>query len=437
MRKFNLLIWCLISILPAGCRYANKPKGKIKNQKITPIQALTLPGVNSEGPYLFAGKGILMINWTEWYQNKSKNILKMALFNPQTGKFGEARIIKPSKGLQMHAESMAKVGMTAKGILYAIYRKKSPDDHSRFGGKLYYTISKDTGKTWSDELLLVEDSAATSLSFFDLDLLPDGELGIIWLDNRKPIDSLHKGKTLFFAKTDGDKGFTGFKPIAGSTCECCRTDIYTDSKGRIHVAYRNIIEPDEPGFDGKADMEIRDMFYLFSADTGKTFTKPVRIGYDNWHVAGCPHTGPSLAYNGKVLAAVWFTGKPHAEGLYFAVKEDTMKGFYPKVSIATEGRHPQMIAQGKRFFAVYEEYYEKNGKGFYKIVLNEPDGFNFVDKRFAGNITGKMPGKTTEISMPETRNNHPAIALTPHNKKLVAWVNTDTRNPKIMYRLCY
>jgi len=80
-----------------------------------------------------------------------------------------------------------------------------------------------------------------------------------------------------------------------------------------------------------------------------------------------------------------------------------------------------MIAMNGKFYAVYESYYEKGGKGYYKIVLDviQPDGQH----------------QTHEISKPMTQNNHPVLMQISEDKILVAWVNTDTRHPKVVYKI--
>jgi len=374
--------------------------------------------VNSEAPYIFNSGENIIVNWTQRDEHdKKQNLLKFAFFNPETFQCDSIITVPTSKGLQDHMETMAKVGIKKDGTLLAVYRKKSPTDRSRFGGLLYYVTSKDKGKTWSPEQRLVQDTTSTSQSFYDIALLPNGNMGLTWLDSR----SKRRGKTLYFAQTDTNDIFSQQKPVAFSTCECCRTDLYVDPRGQIHIAYRNLIEPDEPGFDGQGFTEIRDMYYLKSVDTAKTFSQPIPISRDNWHVNGCPHTGPSLAYNGKKLGAIWFTGK-QPSGLYFTTKTDD-KAFLPRKSISKEGRHPQMIAMNGKFYAVYESYYEKGGKGYYKIVLDviHPDGQH----------------QTHEISKPMTQNNHPVLTRVSKDKILVAWVNTDTRHPKIVYKVVF
>ncbi len=411
---YNIL---LVSLLFTSCD-SKSPKSK---KKETTPKYVTLTDTNkqSEGTYFFKNQKNILVNWTETHKEPNSNELKFTYWNDNKQKFDTEIVVPTAKGLQLHAESMAKIGETNSGTLYAFYRRKSKDRTSRFGGNMYYSTSSDKGKTWSTEKKLVNDPNSTSQSFFDIEILADGELGIIWLDSRKPIDKNHKGKTLYFAKTDSKTtSILSEKPIAGSTCECCRTDIFKDKKGTIHIAYRNIIDKEEPGFSGEDETEIRDMYYTKSTDNGVSFTKPIPLSKDNWHFYGCPHTGPSLAESNGVLGAVWYTGAPENSGVFFIKKsKDTFKG---KTLLTKTGYHPQMTANKKVYYAVYEEYYEKDNKGYNKIELN-----------FIGNQTKP----SVEISEALSQNNHPVITTINDDTLLIAWVNTDTRNPKIIYTL--
>lgn len=412
------MIFLFIILTTLSCQKANDKEIAPKKMTQQYVQ-LTNSNLKSEGAYFFKSEKQIFINWTETHKEPNSNRLKFSVFNNKTKKFGKSIDIPQAKGLQLHSESMAKVGKTKKGVLYAFYRRKSKNKALRFGGSMFYTTSNDEGKTWSKEKKLVSDKTSTSQSFFDISLLKNGEIGIIWLDSRKPIDKNHKGKTIYFATTNSlNNSVENEKPIAGSTCECCRTDIFTDSKGIIHIAYRNLIDKDEPNFSGTDTTEIRDMYYLSSNDNGQTFSTPIPLSNDNWHFYGCPHTGPSLAESNEAIGATWYTGAPNNSGIFFANKKD--KTFKDKTLLSKTGYHPQMTGTKDAFFAVYEEYYENNDKGYNLIEL----------------VTIKNKQKIQEeISQKLTENNHPVITSIDSDLLLIAWVNNNTRNPKIIYRL--
>ncbi len=157
------------------------------------------------------------------------------IVNVEVLKECDEMFVDPSIGMQAHHESMAKVIRNGNGTLYAIYRFKTATPKNKYAGSIFYSISIDNGKTWSEKRKLVEDESSLSQSFFDVALLPDGELGLSWLDNRK-VEKDKDGSSLYFAKTEGNLGFVNEKPIAGSTCQCCRTDIFVfENTINVHI----------------------------------------------------------------------------------------------------------------------------------------------------------------------------------------------------------
>jgi len=402
-------------VICSSCKKEHKIESVIDTPKKEIIQ-LTNKDVNAEGVFLFTTEKEQLISWTEHGKNKKETMLKFAFLNKKTNTFEQPITIIPSKGLQLHAESMAKVGITKKGVLYAVFRIKSRNSKSMYGGAMYYATSTDRGITWSDKQQLVTHVTSTSQSFFDIAQLADGEIGISWLDNRK----LHKdrqGQTLYFAKTGASNNFQHKIALEGSVCQCCRTEIEIGNNGMIQVAFRNLISPTEIGFPSiltDTKTEVRDMYFVTSNDNGITFSKSTPIYADNWQVNGCPHTGPSLATNTNETGAVWFTDATTNSGIFFKTDASNDKKLVSKT-----GTHPQMIATNGNYYIVFEEYYELDNKGYTKIMMQ------------TWNTTSLL--KTTEISTPKTNNNHPVLKPINDNQLLISWVNTNTRNAMVQY----
>jgi len=414
MKQYKIAL-LLFAIICSSCKNEGKIESVIDTPKKEVIQ-LTNKEVNSEGVFLFTSENEQLISWTEHGKNKKETTLKFAFFNQKTNVFEQAITVPPAKGLQLHSESMAKVGITKKGVLYATFRVKSRNSKSMYSGTVYYTTSTDKGFTWSEKQQLVTDTASTSQSFFDIAQLTDGELGISWLDNRK----LHKdrqGQTLYFAKTGTSNTFQEEMALEGSVCQCCRTDIEIGDNGTVQIAFRNLISPTEIGFPSiltDIKTEVRDMYVVASNDNGETFSKSTSIYADNWQVNGCPHTGPSLATNTHGSGAVWFTDAEKKSGIFFKTDASDTKQLVSKT-----GSHPQMVAVNDNYYIVFEEYYEIENKGYTKIVMQ------------TWNTTSLL--KTTEISTPKTTNDHAVIKTINDNKLLISWVNTDTRNAVVQY----
>lgn len=415
--KKRILYLLITTVVLTSCK-EQKTNNELAQKK---IYQLTNANINAEGVFLFSGENEIIANWTAQEEQKKETILMFSFFNKENKTFSEPIKITPAKGLQIHSESMAKVAITKSGVLFAFFRIKSKKSKSMYDGTLYYTTSTDRGQNWSHKKKLVTDEKSTSQSFYDITQLPDGELGIIWLDNRK-LHKDRKGQTLYFTKTNKNLEFNKEIALEGSVCQCCRTDIEIDKNNTIHIAFRNIIEPVElgyPKFLMQSETEIRDMYYISSKDNGNTFTKAIPISDDNWQVNGCPHTGPSVAHIYQTTGAVWFTGANDDMGLFFSSKYDT--SFNERILVSKEGKHPQMIATNGKFYIAYEEYYEANGKGYSKIILEERSSKNIL--------------KSLEISSPKTNNNHAVLKRVNENELVISWINTDIRNAAVQYNV--
>jgi hypothetical protein len=141
----------------------------------------------------------------------------------------------------------------------AIWGTAHPDPGNPYAGKIFYAQSFDKGKHWSKTQLLVTDTSGYEQRYFEVAILKNGEIGIIWLDNRKT--TKQEGAALYFATTNGRNGFTAENLVAQPCCECCRVDLLQEKN--IHVLYRGIIND-----------SIRDMMHTISTDGGKNFHTP-------------------------------------------------------------------------------------------------------------------------------------------------------------------
>jgi len=397
MKKFKVILICVF------CLSLNT-EAQFKYKTNAPME------ISENGNGVFVTKdnqNSIVLNWTEAVSD-GQFVMKYLELDPYGNRKNSIKTIPTTVGTQSHAESMPKIIKTAKGVVYAVFRIKAQNPKNRFGGHIYYTLSKDNGKTWVEKQKLVQIKNARSQSFYDVALLPDGEVGISWLDSRK-ISGDKEGSTLYFAKSKGSKGFVGQKPLVGSTCQCCRTELFVNSRSEIYVAFRNITKG-----------SIRDMFQVNSSDNGLTFSLPKRIGKDNWKINGCPHTGPSLASDASKTAAVWFTGAISGSGIYFKKLSDEMTFLGKKKPLTSTGRHPQMAAlPNGDFCVVYEDSYTVKEKVFERIVLHVVKNDGSEIKKI--------------ISESNTKNDHAVITITKEGKLLVSWVKREEGKSKNLY----
>lgn len=435
INKTSTLFWCAcLILLVAGCTGDSAhPSAHQQDPKEKKAIRLTTDEVEASSPYLtYDQEKNPALCWTEKVNDQEGYVLKYAVFNPATEAFGEPVTVLPSSGTRAHPESMNKIGFKANGTVVALYAVKHPTEENPFAGSIFYTLSSDKGKSWSDAAYLHSDTLPNyGRGYFDLTTLPDGEVGAVWLDGRFGEDAT--GSALFFAKTEPGKGFGQDQQIGESTCECCRTDIYVDNENRIHVAYRDIQLSSVA-----VSQQVRDMASVYSDNKGQTFSQAQRISADNWAIEGCPHTGPSLASNQEGLHAVWFTagGQP---GVYYTCSRDQGQTFDTRQLLSQHARHPQMIAlSNDKMVIAWEETDKKSGV---QRVSNTSSAHEHQGGNTNATITLQVLGKggviennllLTDGHYPAS---HPVLAQVDDHHLLIVWVQQENNRSHVFYKV--
>lgn len=292
-----------------------------------------------------------VVVWTE--NDGDKRTLRYATSPDDGNSFMKVANIPLTKDVATHAEGMPKVAFKKDGTVIAAYEKKMPTTDNKYASAVCYVISRDGGKSWTSEAFVHSDtSAGKSRSYFDIERLPDGEIGAAWLDVKGNNDT--GGRSVRFARTATAQGFSGEVAIDPSACQCCRIDVYTDATDNVFVAYRGLKR-------GRMGQQIRDMMIATSTDLGTTFSTPITISADNWNIEGCPHTGPSLCSNKAGLISLWYT-EGTGTGIYYAQKTGKEEAFASRQLVSEVGRHPQLCAQGDRIAMVWEENIDLDGE---------------------------------------------------------------------------
>jgi hypothetical protein len=274
-------------------------------------------------------QGNLVMCWVRTV-NDSVSAFCYAVSVDQGQSFGMPVVIPATNKIKPHAENMSKIILKPSGEIIALWGMPNPNPNNKYSSLVFYSQSFDNGATWGKPKRLVNDTSGYDQRYFDVALLPDGEAAIIWLDNRKTISQ--DGSSLYFASTKGRDGFSGEKRISQGCCQCCRTALFIDSKGGIHVLYRGIIND-----------SIRDMVHSVSNDRGNTFSGPRIIHNDNWAIRGCPHTGPAMTENKEGLHFAWFTGAIN-KGCFYTRSDNNGEYFTGHERISEMGSHPQITA---------------------------------------------------------------------------------------------
>ncbi|HEY1023800.1 MAG TPA: sialidase family protein [Sphingobacteriaceae bacterium] len=388
-------------------------------------------GADAVDPYLTKDHhGNPVISWTEKDPSDSLYRLKYAVYDSVSAKFGKPVTVSTSIGAKASAESMNKVGFKKDGTVIAVFAKRFENEKNPYAGAIYYSMSADDGQNWSTPKFLHSDtSRAYGRGFFDITNLKNGELAAVWLDGR--FGRTIKGSSLFFASTEKGSGFDNEQCLTQGTCECCRTDILTDTHGNIHIAFRNIMFPSS--LLGK---QARDMAYVSSSDNGKTFASVKTISNDHWAIEGCPHTGPSLASTDQAVFATWFTAGG-SSGVYYTGLPGSQDKFSPRKPLSTEGRHPQMISITNNSLAfVWEEassnHPAKGSNSHSHVHMAKNEASAASSTIVLKILNGSNEAKNIALTDGELPEHHPVL-ISVDDQLLIAWVREENGRAGIYF----
>jgi hypothetical protein len=317
------------------------------------IQVDQLPG---SCPYLTQdAKGNLVMSWVRMI-NDSVSAFCYVVSADHGQSFSQPVVIPATNKIEPHSENLPKVIFKPSGEIIALWGEPNPNPKNKYSGLVFYSQSFDNGITWNSPRPLVNDTSGYDQRYYDVALLPGGEVAIIWLDNRKATGK--EGSALYFAVTKGKDGFSGERRISEGCCQCCRTALFIDSKSGIHILYRGIIKD-----------SIRDMLHSVSNDGGNSFSPPRIINNDNWVIRGCPHTGPAMTENKEGLHFTWFTGAIN-KGCFYTRSDMNGEYFTGYERISEMGSHPQIAAfTDGRLAIAWDETVEVNNNYYKRIAV--------------------------------------------------------------------
>lgn len=231
-------------------------------------------------------------------------------------------------------------------VAYSVFKDKA------WNAQVLVATSTDGGATFSTPRSLSRDGA--SQRFAALALRPDGQLLAAWIDKRTVAAARSKGLSQAGAAVavawSGDAGqtFTGERIVQDLACECCRLAAAFDARQQPVLLYRGL-------FDGGE----RDHALLTLADSGDVRSR-VRVAEDRWAIDGCPHHGPSLAASSDgTLHAAWFTLGQARQGLFYARSADGGRTFESPQRVGDASRQPgrpSLFASGLALWLVWKEF---------------------------------------------------------------------------------
>lgn len=237
--------------------------------------------------------------------------------------------------LDTSGDARPKVALGSSGEVFVAWTRGRGRGHV---GDVRFARSLDAGASFEAPVTVHADRQEIQHSFESLAVTPQGRIYLAWIDRRD-------GRTGLYFTVSDDRGatFRRERPAGPGACECCRTALVAQADGTTLAFWRHVFEPD-----------LRD-HALARLDADKGAGGLRRATFDGWRTTACPHHGPSIAQGAGGLHAVWFTGAPGKEGVYYGrLADDRVDG---QRRVGGDGAaHADLAASGERVAIAWKEF---------------------------------------------------------------------------------
>jgi hypothetical protein len=281
--------------------------------------------------------------------------------------------------IDANGEARPKLALSPKGDIYVSYTRKLA---KLYTGEIRFSRSTDGGRTFSSPMRVGGDEIASG-RFDTLAVAPDGAVYLFWIaevrrdeppseEGKQPTAASehagghghHAPASLYAAiSTDGGATFPEVRPLKNNVCECCRLASAVDGATPV-LMWRDIMDG---GVRDHALARISDL----KAPT------IARATDDGWEIAGCPHAGPALASSDGLLHLAWFTGAgAHGAGTFYRRSADGGRTFSTPLRMG--GDHgtarPTVSASGRNVWVAWREALDEETSGVFAMHSADAGG---------------------------------------------------------------
>lgn len=241
-----------------------------------------VPGYKGHPSLVVDENGNIYITWSDDRNGPSDIYFAMSTDRGNTWTTPNVKVNSPSSGYQL----LSYTAVGDSGWVYAVW-----DDNRAGVWDLFFSMSKDSGRTWSPDVR-VNDDDHRHVDDPRVAVSKDGVIYVVW-----------KAGSIYFAKST-DTGQTWTSPNIKvnsdslAMVEYSQPCISVDNEGRISVIWRARSGPEE---DYKTHI-----YFAMSIDSGNTWTAPEMRVDDSlciWGIRPSLDVGPSgkvyVAWNGS------------------------------------------------------------------------------------------------------------------------------------------
>jgi hypothetical protein len=258
-----------------------------------------------------------------------------------------------------------------------------------YAGYIWFARSINGGKTFEKPYIVHTDLAEITHRFDELNVSPNGDITVTWVDKRdllaaKATGKKYDGAAIYYAvSTDSGKTFAAEKKLADSSCECCRIVTTNKPDGTTVILWRHVFEGSE-----------RDHNIAEIPKAGEK-PEPHRATFGHWVIDGCPHHGAALASGGEGkdwwgYHMAYFDGNDRKPGLYYSRMDGVAWVASPAKKFGDNSKqagHPAILSSGESVWLVWREI--KDGKSSILGMHSDDGGKSWNEARTLANTSQK------------------------------------------------
>jgi len=245
--------------------------------------------------------------------------------------------------IDINGEARPKIAISPEGYIYLTWTEmlKAP-----FSSYVWFARSIDTGKTFEKPFIAHQDRAEITHRLDALNLAPNGNITVSWVDARdliavKAAGKKYAGTAIYYAvSTNKGKSFSPEQKLANSGFEC-GSIVMANKPDCTAVAMWNSV------FEGG------DHDYLIAEIAQKNeVDKLHRATFSHWKMDDCSHQGVALANGGEGkdwwgYHMVYFDGNDAKAGLYYSRMDGVAWASSPSKKIGDntkQASHPAILS---------------------------------------------------------------------------------------------
>ncbi len=324
--------------------------------------------------------------------------------------FGPPVWVSPAGApISAHGENSPVLALTPTEI-YVLWEQRREDGYT----DILVARSVDFGRSFEPPVSVVRKARPSFHGFAHLAVAPNGDVYVAWLDARDPPEQPGTFSVYLARSTDRGASFGENVRVAGSACPCCRVALLAEAGGRLWIAWRKVFVGD-----------VRDIVVSTSSDGGRTFAPPVRVAADNWRIAGCPHSGPTIAVQDQRLFVAWMTEARGRSVVQVARSDDSGQTFQPALRVSDDifdANHPTLSRS-------------PDGHLLLSFEGRPPSGAQWSPVRpyVVRLLPSGQPAEPVSVPAGERSVTYPSIAAGTSGRLFVAW--TEPGHPESRARL--